>query len=386
VGSGGTGVDGTGVASVGGGDTGVGSGGTGVSSASSSVGIGSVDGFGSIIVNGIRYDISQAQLSLGDATELKLGMTVRVIGSVSIEQATGTASRVISAPELRGRIAGLDRAARRFSLLTVAVSTDSSTVFEGAADLGALADGQAVQVYGLPGSDGELRATRIEVLAAEKLPVVSGAVRDLNREQRRFRIGALVIDYTSATVDMGGTESGLAEGTVVRVPGAGLADGVFVATAVQGWQAPAAHEGQTLNLGGVISDFTGPRSFRLQGVTVDASAAQITGAGGTALGNGVRVELGGQMRNGVLVATRVKIRNTPGTAATPATFTAEGPIGQFRSVADFKVQEQAIDASGPHVVFGNGSAQQLRPGAKVKVAGSRVVAGALIADRVDFQR
>jgi len=310
-------------------------------------------------------------------------MTVRVIGSVDAERATGIATRVISAPELRAPISGLDRASGRFSLLTVPVSTDSSTVVEGAANLAALADGQDVQVYGLPGSNGEWRATRIEVLPAARLPVVSGTVSDLDRTQRRFRIGSLLVNYGTALVDMGGPESALADGTIVRVPGTGMAGGAFMADAVQWWQAPASRDGQVLNLGGLVSDFSGA-AFRLQGVTVDASAARITGGAGSTLANGVRVELSGQMRGGVLLATRIKIRDGAGAGAEPATYTAEGTATQFRSAAEFKVQAQDIDASGPHVVFVNGTAQQLRAGAKVKVTGSRVVGGVLIADRVDF--
>lgn len=391
VGSGGTGVgsDGTGVAA-GGGDSGVGSGGTGVSSASASVGIGSVDGFGSIIVNGTRYDIRSAQLTLSDAAELKLGMTVRVAGPVSADQSTGTATRVISAPELRGRIAGLDPASGSFSLWSATVTTDSATVYDGVAGLAGLAQGDEVQVYGLPAAAGELRATRIEKVAEPMLPILTGQVQALDRGSRRFRIGALEVDYTTAMVDMGGPETALANGTIVRVPGNGLANGTYIASAVQWWQAPAVAEGSPLNLGGVVADYAGTSSFRVQGVTVNASAARVTG--GT-LGHGARVELAGLMRGGVLQATRVKVRQGSGSTggnsgsdggAAPM-FSAEGTIGQFQSAASFKVQGQTIDASGPHVVFSNGSAQQLRQGQRVAVTGSRVTNGVLIADRVELR-
>lgn len=380
VGSGGTGVDGggTGVASAG--DTGVGSGGTGATSGS--VGIGSVDGFGSIIVNGVRYDISRAQLSLGGATEIKLGMTVRVTGTTNAEGTEGTATRVISAPELRGRLTGLDTSGR-FTLQTLMVTTDRSTVFEGVAGAGGLADGQEVQVYGLHGSNGELRATRIERLSAQTFPVISGAVRGLNRGQRRFTIGSTLIDYSTASSDSGNPDTVLAEGAVVRVQSVGTANGALVASSVQWWQAPPPQEGQKLDIGGLVSEFAGPGSFRVQGVRVDATGANFTSGQAAALGNSVRVEISGRMRAGILVPTKVKVRDVPGTA-NPAVYTSEGPIGQFRSAAELKVQGQAVDASGPHVVFGNGSAQDLREGRKVKVTGSSVVGGVLIADRVDF--
>src|SRR5690606_36947233 len=72
----GGGGDGGGFAS-----TGVGSGGTGMFASSVSVS-GPIRGFGSIIVNGIRFDDSNASISLGDdngglrSADLRLGMMV----------------------------------------------------------------------------------------------------------------------------------------------------------------------------------------------------------------------------------------------------------------------------------------------------------------------
>ena len=46
---------------------------------------GAITGFGSIIVNGVRYDISSARTMLSDVNALKLGMTVRVTGAIATE-------------------------------------------------------------------------------------------------------------------------------------------------------------------------------------------------------------------------------------------------------------------------------------------------------------
>ncbi|RST45851.1 hypothetical protein EJI01_28525, partial [Variovorax sp. MHTC-1] len=67
-GSSGTGGGGTSTAS--GGDDGVGSGGTGVSTADAAS-VGGVDGAGSIIVSGLRYDTDTAVIHLEDATSLQ---------------------------------------------------------------------------------------------------------------------------------------------------------------------------------------------------------------------------------------------------------------------------------------------------------------------------
>ena len=60
-------------------------------------------------------------------------------------------------------------------------------------------------------------------------------------------------------------------------------------------------------------------------------------------------------------------------------------MGNFSSPASFRVRGQPIDASGPGVVFVNGTAANLRSGVQVRVEGSRVVNGVLIATRVVFE-
>ena len=87
--------------------------------------------------------------------------------------------------------------------------------------------------------------------------------------------------------------------------------------------------------------------------------------------------------NGVLVATNIKIKKTPG-GASSASFTAMGTIGSFKSSADFKVKGQRVDASGPGVRLTNGSAASLSNGTKVTIIGDRIVDDVLIATQVTF--
>ena len=88
---------GTSTAGNGSGDgAGVGSGGTGVSTADAGTSVGGVDGMGSIIVGGLRYDIDKAAIDLKEASELKIGMTVAVTGRIQADFSTGVASKVVS--------------------------------------------------------------------------------------------------------------------------------------------------------------------------------------------------------------------------------------------------------------------------------------------------
>ncbi|MBA2721750.1 MAG: hypothetical protein H0U56_02385, partial [Methylibium sp.] len=79
----------------GGGGDGVGSGGTG------SFAVGPISGFGSVIVNGIRYDDSGADVFDDDgnavtANDLRLGMVIEVTGSELASTATGPTANASS--------------------------------------------------------------------------------------------------------------------------------------------------------------------------------------------------------------------------------------------------------------------------------------------------
>jgi hypothetical protein len=98
----------------------------------------------------------------------------------------------------------------------------------------------------------------------------------------------------------------------------------------------------------------------------------------------VKVDVAGTMSNGVLKATKLKIRHVPGTGG-PASFTLIGAIGNFSSASSFRVRGQPVNAGGAGVVFVNGTAANLGNGVRVSIEGEQVVDGVLIATRVSFE-
>ena len=108
--------------------------------------------------------------------------------------------------------------------------------------------------------------------------------------------------------------------------------GPLSATAVEAWYSPPAAEGTRVSLSGLVTNYAGQASFRVQGVPIDGSATQVTGGPSSALGNGVRVEVSGTLRGGVLVLDKLRIRHVPGTGG-PVSFSVSGTIGQFDSPA-----------------------------------------------------
>ncbi|MEJ8812198.1 DUF5666 domain-containing protein [Variovorax ureilyticus] len=380
----GTGTGAGGGTSVAGGDdgSGVGSGGTGVSTADAT-GIGSVDGAGSILVNGVRYNTDGAIVALDDVPGLQLGMTAKVVGPFDTDLTSGNAKRVESSIDLRGPVSAVDAQHASFTILGTTVTTDEATVWADAPGVADVAAGATLQVWGLPAAPGILRATRVEVHASGT-PILTGVVQNLDIAARRFRIGSYAIDYGQAPVTGGNGGLPFANGVLVRVRANTVGAGLLVASAVQGWYPPPTATGTALQLGGVVTDFAGLGSLHVLGIPVDASAAKVSGGPPQSVGNGVRVIIGGALSNGVLQANTLKIRLVPGTGGQPS-FSLTGPISTFASIADFRIKGQPIDASRPGVIFLNGSAANLGAQVRVTVEGSRVAGGVLIADRVTFQ-
>ena len=184
----------------GGGDVaGVDSGGTG------SFAVGTISGFGSVVVNDIRYDdraavVSDAYGVARAPSDLRLGMVVEVEGSAltaapagSLHAREGAANAIRVAAEIVGPLQGLDIAASQLIVLGQTVDVTPATVFGdeltgGLAAIGALPPGSVLEVHGYPNqSNGDrYAATRIDIrVSAEEYRLV-GIVRNLDANARRF--------------------------------------------------------------------------------------------------------------------------------------------------------------------------------------------------------
>ena len=380
-GAGGVGSGGTGASASAGDTGGVGSGGTGASASagdSGDSGVGGVGGVASIIVNGVRYNTDSAVLRLRDAPVLQLGMTAKVNGPTNADFTAGEATEVESAADARGTVVSVDLTTGNLVVLGATINTDSTTVWGNIPGLSAVTPGMTVQVWGLPAGPGVLRATRVEQQPAGS-PIITGTVQNLDSGNRRFVLGGLTVEFQPNAVP-----AALAAGVNVRVrANAQPTAGVLRAASVELWYPVSLRDGTRRQLGGVVTDFSTPRSFRVLGTPVDAASAQVSGGPLAAIANGVELDVAGTVAGGVLVATKIKIKKTPG-GASAASFTAMGTIGSFKSAAEFKVKGQQVDASGAGVQFVNGTVANLGNGTKVSISGERIVNDVLIATRVSF--
>lgn len=359
---------------------GVGSGGTG------GIAAGPISGFGSVIVNGTRFDDTGASVTINDVpdrsvSELRLGMVVEVRGTIDAASLAGRAETIRAVLAVEGPVSAIDAAAGTLVVLEQRVRADASTVLEGFSGLPAIAPGDIVQISGLKdASAGVIAATRIErrppFAAGSTMFEVEGEVSA--PATTTFRLGALTVNYATATrIDFpaGGLSAGLGVKVTAKQPPAG---GMLTATVVR-VRAPAAPaSGTRLEIEGYVSGFVSAATFSVGNQQVNATAAGFENGTAADLANGRRVEVEGTLAGNVLNATKVSLRS----ASSDASAELEGPITDFLSPANFKVRGQLVDAT--RATIANGTASALANGRVVQVKGN-VSGGILVAARVEFK-
>jgi hypothetical protein len=282
--------------------SGVGVGGTGAAS-------GRVSGFGSVIVNGIRFDDSSATVRDDDGLSgaLKLGMLVDIrSGDISaVDSNTGlasaTASQINYISSIKGPVSAVS--ANSITVLGQTIAINSATVFEDYANgLSAVRVGDLVEVYAFQiDSAGNHTATRIEHKTTLALYKLTGTVSNLNGST--FNLGATSISYGSASSPIPALRNGLRVRVKLSTSQAGAS---WSATQIQTADL-SLPDGVEAEVEGVITDYLSNASFKVNGVSVQASSSS-----SLSLANGIRVKVKGGIQSGVLTASSVTVKNSDG--------------------------------------------------------------------------
>jgi Domain of unknown function (DUF5666) len=360
-----------------------GAGGSGV--APPSLTVGAISGFGSVIVNGVRYDNSASKVEIEDGDDdgggLKLGNVVRLEGKVNDDKVSGRADKIEMGAEVKGPVE-VKLGSTSFIAVGATVNTNSFTVYDNvAADLSNLNAGDIVQVHGLPDANGVVTATRVQKRTAPLAlyKTVGAVAASPAPTATQFKLGTLSITYSAAVVS--DLPVPPAPGTIVRVKiNAQAAAPGSVATQVRPFVSGPKNGATEAELNGFVADLAAG-GFKINGLPVNFSAATVFERGTAAdLVNGRLVEIEGSITNGVITARTIKFEDVSGKE-----FQFEGPISDFASSADFTVKGQRTDASGANVRFDGGTVADLANGKQVEVRGSVIQGGKLIATRVKFK-
>ncbi len=279
---------------------------------------GPIEAFGSVIMNGVRWNTDRAEFEVegrsASQADLSLGMVVRVEGT-RFADGSATADRVIFESRLRGPLRRIDdlgpdtRALHIFGIR--ALVSRAETRFEGVA-LDSLATDSVVELSGFTNGAGELEVTHLRdrgrPLVGRTEVKLFGIVDGLAGGS--FMIGTSEVQFDGSTLldDFGG--AGLREGTEVRVEGILLANDSVRATEIESPRRARRGDFDENEIQGVVTDLVSLADFRVAGQRVDASGAVLSPNDPTLLRDGVRVEVEGRLNAAeVLVAEKLKFRS-----------------------------------------------------------------------------
>lgn len=286
------------------------------------VSTGVITGFGSVYLNGERYDTSGVDVTMddepADLSQLKVGQYVELKGhSHQYWNYAETSADVIRYHNvLEGPISSIDPATNSFVAMGQTVLVTLETVFGGdiePASIAGLALGDVVEVSGVVPAAGAIDATRIDLKPDGGPYDVSGYITDVSVATHRFDLNGLIVDYSAANME-DFTAGDPAAGDLVKVTGSTfLADGAFVALHVElrSDDYLTAGPGDVVEVEGAVSDFLSATDFKVAAWKVTTTSATTYEHGTAAdLANDVHVRVKGIAdAAGVLVAHKIAFQN-----------------------------------------------------------------------------
>lgn len=316
-----------------GGGGGGGTGGTGVVVVSSGVMT-----KGSVILNGVRYDDTAANVVIDDKPkfpiDLRDGMVVQVRGRIA--ERGGTAQQVEAQIEVRGtaEVTALGVASRpqTFVVLGQTVIVDDFTVMSGTVARNPLIipfdinlNAVLVEVHGLRDSGGRIRATRVEAntvqMADNAVDEIRGVVKNLpaGAFPKTFTLGTqtILVNSVNLITPAGAT---LANDIVVEVhclrncinlAGQFVASKVDVESAEDSAFQPGMN--QRFEVEGLISEYSLPtdNDFIVAGVRVTTSdSTKFEGGLSTDMADNIKVEAEGVWNGTALVASKIEFKRS----------------------------------------------------------------------------
>ena len=300
-------------------NTGGGIGGTG-----SSVN-GAITAFGSVYVNGVKYDTNSASFIVNgkSVTEdtLKLGMVVNLEG-VNNGDGTGRATQVNFDGQIEGPVSTIavpdtnDNNLLLVEVFGIKATLNARSTYFSNSDFTRIRDdnaelplGKMVELSGYYDEKGVLQVTYFEkqdglFVNHETEVELLGRVSNVSEESFDLMINAtntISIDITNSEIS-----GELVNGAQVKVEGTANArdSEILVATEID---ITTFDDDQEIELQGVIQNYNaGNNTFMLNGMKVDASNAELDGG---VLTNAHLVEVDGKMANNTLIATEVEFLN-----------------------------------------------------------------------------
>ena len=294
---------------------------------------GVITGFGSVFVNGIRFDTDNAVIIIDDMpaseSDLALGMVVRADGMFNAPNdngsRSGNASRIsfdslIEGPVSVSPVANVDDTVRTFSVLGIMVAIDErSTVFRRGVTYADVAMTDRLIISGFFDANGVLRATYVSRDDDTFVPNVSeveahGIIENFSGSSFDLRLasGASIAVNVNGSTELDGLPNDMiADGLTVEVEGtiAALDATTINAREIEDESFDDDFDGFNFSINGSVNNYVSNAEFNVANQRVDASGARFSPRRlGENLANGAVIQVEGRRVNGVLMAERIDQR------------------------------------------------------------------------------
>ena len=274
---------------------------------------GVITGFGSVFVNGVKFETSTTEISTDDndaasESDLQVGMIVTLSGEISEDGATGTANSIHYEEQLKGPLESIDLAQSSMIILGQTVVWDELTTLDDLI-LDNLIPGDFLEVSGFFNTDNQLYATRIELEDDVSTIKIQGIVSSLDTNAQTFMLGEITIDYSLAEFKNFTLEE-LANDITVRVKGdaTSLVEDVFTISDIKQIK-PDDDDNDRKNLEGIITAFDSSSQFVVNGITVvtDENTEFVHGSADSLMLN-IRIQVKGEyLDSGDLLANEIRV-------------------------------------------------------------------------------
>ncbi|EGF33209.1 hypothetical protein IMCC9480_916 [Oxalobacteraceae bacterium IMCC9480] len=340
---------------------------------------------GTLVVMGQRIVTSTATSYQGISglAALTAGQAVEIYGALqtdgSLLATLIEAKTALTSVNLTGRVAVLGTTTFQVGSLTVN--------FSAATVNGVLADGKRIKVRATAAPVGNvLTASSVKVFDNSTVfgsTVTSGVrlkikgVADTSPLNGLLTVSGTQVNITNAIIK--GAATTVVAGQFLEVKG--VWDGsVLQASEVEQEGYRESQIGGRNELYGTVNSINGSTAV-VNGVTVDLSAAVFQHGNLQLVTVGSYVEIKGNMRGSLLVATRIELKTN--STAKDIVYEQSGVIQGFTSVAGFKLNGLQIDAS--QAIFERGAATGLANGIYIEIKGAQNSSGVFVATKVEIK-
>jgi hypothetical protein len=304
------------------GGTGIGVGGTGVV-------VGKITGFGSVHVNGGKFEIDTSQFDVdgdtgADQGDLALGMVIALEVEVENGVYTGKALKVFYDDEVEGPAIMLpdDPKNPTIKIGTVFGQTitfdEGSTIFAGTSfdsigEEGVLLVPDVIEVSGFRISETEITATYVS-FKKDLDPGLTDV--ELRGDIDQYVMGGTTFEIDGTVINFDPT----GVNTEIEVQGGVISNGIYVevkgviqagpevdADKIEEEDEDFGEDVDDVSLQGVISNYVSDADFEIDGRSIDASTAKFS-PNGLDLDDGLNIEVEGEIIGGKLIADEVELR------------------------------------------------------------------------------